>query len=861
MSNVETQEDALGILIAWANDQSNWLRMAVREVLACRTSLEAEPLQRIYERFLVDSGLAMSGGEIADVPAISVPSIDQGGASQLRLKKILKVEGVNRLASNQEIAFNDKLTVLYGENATGKTGYVRILKRLAKVRSAVPVLGDASATSTRPMSAKLEYKLGPTQEEFEWHNEEGVGPFDRMSIFDSPAVSLHVDESLPYVYTPRDLDLYRLTTDTITAVRQKLSESIESKSPPANPFSTFFERDTPVYSVLQSLGAATDLQELIAMANVTTEEESDLAELKQNEAALRPEMIASRVKLVKAELDDYHRLKNCLKAISESELTKYASRLKSLEEAKRDFQVTTQEAFAGVEIPGLLGEAWSSFIRAGENYIQSLDEDDYPADDVQCVYCQQPLDKAALELLGKYRNYCNDTLSQAVTRSREALLVTPAKIRAADPEGVLERISGRIAMIENADDIPEFLADSVVLLSQVLGSIKSMDDEQEIDANTLIAGERALTQQLQVAIDKLEAHLVGLTSEKEERERLHAATRQRLRALEARLKLKSLLPDVAEFVKDSKWVQKANQISKSFANISRTLTIAASRASNDLMNRAFEEKFREECRALRAPNVDLNFPGSRGQATRNKVLYQGHKLSEILSEGEQKVIAISDFLAEAAIGSRNGPVVFDDPTNSLDHRRLKEIASRVVSLANTCQTIVFTHDIWLATELLSRKTDLGANGCTFYEIRETEDAKGAVVTSSHPRWDTEAQLRGEVNELIEGAHNQSGSIQSALIDSAYDKFRAWCEVVVEQKLLAQVCQRYQPNLQMGNVTQIKPNKLQAAFDVIHPLWEKSNRYITSHSQPLLTLGVRPQLSELEADWEAVQQALNNYRAP
>jgi hypothetical protein len=356
------------------------------------------------------------------------------------------------------------------------------------------------------------------------------------------------------------------------------------------------------------------------------------------------------------------------------------------------------------------------------------------------------------------------------------------------------------------------------------------------------------------------SRIEALSGESQERIRLHATALQDLNNLEARIQLRAIITDVSAYVGRAKWTQKANQSIRSFASVLRSLTLVASQASSDLLNSEFESLFAKECTRLRAPNVGLYFPGRRGQATRSKVLYEGHRISDILSEGEQKVIAIADFLAEAAIGSRKGPVIFDDPTNSLDHRRLHEIANRIINLVRSTQVIVFTHDIWLATELLSKRSELGADGCSFFEIREADNRKGVISAGSHPRWDTPRILQADIDDLIGAANTSDGAVKEALIERAYDKFRAWCEVVVEQDLLAKVSQRYQPNIQMGSIRNIHIEKLQDAIDAIFPLWEKANRYITGHSQPLQTLGVRPQVSELETDWSVAQRALRAYRS-
>src|SRR5206468_1440417 len=97
-----------------------------------------------------------------------------------------------------------------------------------------------------------------------------------------------------------------------------------------------------------------------------------------------------------------------------------------------------------------------------------------------------------------------------------------------------------------------------------------------------------------------------------------------------------------------------------------------------------------ECQVLRAPAVTLNFPGRQGQVARRKMVAQ-YKPNQILSEGEQKALALADFLAEVTAVPSSAPVVFDDPITSMDYRRIHEVCERIVTLSADHQVMVFTH--------------------------------------------------------------------------------------------------------------------------------------------------------------------------
>ena len=69
-----------------------------------------------------------------------------------------------------------------------------------------------------------------------------------------------------------------------------------------------------------------------------------------------------------------------------------------------------------------------------------------------------------------------------------------------------------------------------------------------------------------------------------------------------------------------------------------------------------------------------------------------NKIEEILSEGEQRAIALGSFFAELALANHSCGIVFDDPVSSLDHWRRLNVARRLVEEAKSRQVIVFTHD-------------------------------------------------------------------------------------------------------------------------------------------------------------------------
>jgi len=356
-----------------------------------------------------------------------------------------------------------------------------------------------------------------------------------------------------------------------------------------------------------------------------------------------------------------------------------------------------------------------------------------------------------------------------------------------------------------------------------------------------------------VALDeetRLTGFIAGLQASVAQRQTALKAKQTELTELQGKKTANTLLAQIEKRVSDAKWVARATIVKNNLTGVLRTLTEAAKDASEELLNKDFGKRFEDECKRLRAPNVTLNFPGRQGQVTRRKLL-ASYKPSQVLSEGEQKALALADFLAEVTSVPASSPVVFDDPITSMDYRRIHEVCDRVIALAAVHQIVVFTHNIWFAAELLSKADK---KNWKYYDIRLEGGDAGLVTAASHPRVDTIAQVSGRVAKMIEGAEKQQGEIRAALVEKGYEELRGLCEIVVEHEMFKGVVQRYAPNVMLTKLGKINIGKLQEGMAAIVPVFEKSCRYIASHSQPIETQGIRPTLAELKADYNTISQA-------
>ena len=830
------------LLPKWANAQDSWCRAIAADVLKNGVQASDLDIDRYLKQFLSEKKLSQEPFE--DVPKIEEQQPDTSPLDSVRLDAVTIGGGVNALKPGAQIDFASGVTVVFGENGSGKSGFVRVLKRIAGVRTAEDILHNVHADSRPTPSATFTVTVGDKGETVTWKNEFGLAPFNRIGIFDARGARLHVEDDLTYVYTPGELALFPLVQNAIERVRTALEGAISARTPGVNTLLASFDRACSIYAEIETLGAATDLDEIRAYATLPNDADATSESLILEIDALRSSNIQNELKRARDRAGVVNALAAAVDTAAAFAVATYGAHVRARNDAAQRHTEAGAKAFKALAIPGVLGPEWRQFIQAGETYIRSSAADAYPVLDAPCVYCQQPLTAAAVDLVRKYRDFVNDEIRGALDTAERQLADYTNAVAGLNADALASQLA---AETTGQADVLDKVAPVLDQLRTLAASAANRSDIAWQDKPSSLA---AATAVLSAEAARLDAHITGLQTSMDQRQAALKAKQIELSELQGKKTANVVFSQIETRVLDAKWVGRANIVKANLTNVLRSLTEAAKEASEELLNKDFGRRFEGECQRLRAPNVTLNFPGRQGQVTRRK-LVASYKPAQVLSEGEQKALALADFLAEVTAVPASSPVVFDDPITSMDYRRINEVCDRIVALAHDHQIIVFTHNIWFAAQLLSQADKKNLN---YYDIRLESGDAGVVTPGSHPRVDTVAQVRTTLKKLIEGADKTGGEVKAALVEKGYDYLRNLSEMVVEHEMLKGVVQRYAPNVMMTKLEQINVGTLQESIDAVTPVFNKCCRYTASHSQPLETQGIRPTLDELKADFDTILKA-------
>jgi AAA domain len=206
-------------ILEWSQDRPAWQREALRRLML-NGELSDEDINALAEICKSGHGLAEQRDTVP-LAKEHVPA--QMAGARVSLVSIFHHRGVNALAEDQTLKFGPGLTVVYGDNGAGKTGYIRILKSACRARGPEKILGNvvSGATPLVPVVA-IKYKVGEETDPREWAGCNEDEFVSRVSVFDTQCAAVYLTEKTDVAFRPFGLDLFDKLVKACKTVRAKL---------------------------------------------------------------------------------------------------------------------------------------------------------------------------------------------------------------------------------------------------------------------------------------------------------------------------------------------------------------------------------------------------------------------------------------------------------------------------------------------------------------------------------------------------------------------------------------------------------------------------------------------------------------
>ena len=112
----------------WANNHDGWCRTIVADILKIGGSAANADIDRYLKLLLSEKKL--SADALEEVPKIEEEEVDANPFEPVCLDSLRIEDGVNAIKSGVEITFAPSVTIVFGENGAGKSGFDGVLKEM-----------------------------------------------------------------------------------------------------------------------------------------------------------------------------------------------------------------------------------------------------------------------------------------------------------------------------------------------------------------------------------------------------------------------------------------------------------------------------------------------------------------------------------------------------------------------------------------------------------------------------------------------------------------------------------------------------------------------------------------------------------
>lgn len=786
----------------FANGLSYWAKYLAEKILSGNAITDTE-INTAYSFLLEELNLT---------PTITKPDIvinynggDLGNYKlDLLFRKLENVEGVNALTENQVIEFSPNLTIIYGANGSGKSSYVRLLKKVFYSKTPEDIVQNIHlASGHKPVSANFTFHSAGSDIPLNYPANSANAEFEQYAVFDNGSVRHHLDHKNEFEFRPAGLSFFADFTEVIKRVEMKLNSEIASKQTP-NDFDVWFDGESEIKTLVQGLNAQTNIADLNKHTPFSEKDKTDKAtiEKKYDELLLTSKNKEKEILKLEGIKRNLIENKKTIEAINTYFVSAYLTSIQTSITDSLEKEATAKadgiENFKTDKIQNIGTAEWKNFIIAADKFAKQQKEDEtvYPESNDNCLLCHQPLSEDAENLIKNYWTFIKSVAEQNATQSQKTL----NEIRAG-----FEKLPFDLFPVDNiltvwlTENYPKVLASlkenlsaQKTLAANVIADLTTKTPNNRAEIQTSVADHDTIIAAIDESIKVLNEDSLGAELTKLHKAKTYLAHKE---------KFNNHFVKFTTYIQNQQWILKANAIS--WLSQKRNITEWEKYLSGKYFNQKYIDIFNQECIDLNGNfGIEVSHTGSAGTSFRQLTL-KGRNPAAILSEGEQKVIALADFMTEMQLSDVNRGIIFDDPVNSLDEGRKKDIAYRLIKESGSKQVIVFTHDLIFVSNLLTFSEEQNIPFlCHWVENRDGN--AGQVWLKNSPSYEKEYRNAEPAKKYFTEANKVdcAPAQREFLVRTGFTALRTCYEVLVINDLFKNVVQRYNERVSVDALSSV-----------------------------------------------------------
>ncbi len=841
-------------LTKWFSERPQWLQIATTRLLQ-HSELNDKDVSELANLCQQEA----DGKLPKTTCSFPATAFSQGAAGSLRLCSISEIEGVNALAPKKPLEFGKgNITIVYGNNGSGKSGYVRLLKHVCGARETGPLHRNVYKPGSVAQKACISFEQEGVPKTHIWSGQGICDELNSVDIFDTSFGKVFVSSEDEVSYEPPVLSFFSsliLACEKVASALDNEANRHQSKKPniPAD------KKVTPEGIWYEAISAKTTTQDIDKHCAFSSADDTEMQTLQQRLAEQAPAEKARQLRKQKQHIDTLVQdAQKHMEQLSDENYRRIIAAKKKSILKKTAADTAAQKVFSGSELEGIGSDVWKELWEAARNYSVSAayKEAEYPnvTDGSRCVLCHQTLSQEAKERLASFEHFVKGEMQKAASDAAKEYETASQTIEALPTSEALKtRIDAAgIPQDKVASQVTDFFAQ----LQARKDLLPEIDSEEAIPDPLLSPKWIEAANAQSKSLDELAAKY-DEDAKSENREEI----KKKLNNLQARKWLSEHRAAIDEEVARLKLMNQIQEAKKS--TNTKALSQKKGELAEALITDAFVQRFNSELKALGASQVKVELVKSKVSKGRvlHKLQLRGasqNGLADVLSEGENRIVSIAAFLADVTGKSNQAPFIFDDPISSLDQSYEEAVVQRLIELSQDKQVIVFTHRLSL----------LG----TVRHFAEKKTIKPDVVSIRSADWGTgepapiplsQSDIKSALNTLMNQRYqdakkaSENGEFEHAeiLLKSICSDFRTLVERSIENDLLCGVVQRFQRpvyTLKLKDLAKLKDTDC----SLLDSLMTKYSGF--EHSQPTESPVELPKPDDLLADMASLKTWREDY---
>lgn len=797
----------------WSEKLPTWQQHAVA-VLYERPVPTTEDLEDILALLLDTHGIPDLLGRDARKLTTEQVASPQTGQPIVQLTSIKNLQYVNALAPGKVLPLAPTgLTSIYGDNGVGKSGYTRVLKKVCRARDQSepirpnaykhPVLAEAA---TAGFDALVDGKPA----EYRWTDGKAAPvELSSIAIFDSRCARAYVDNQGDFSYVPYGLDILEGLAKVCAWLKERVQQEQRAVKPNVEPFAKLALSPTQAGLLAKGLSAKTRKEDIERLTTLSYEELAQLDSLVKTLGEADPKRRAADLRLKAGRVDALvQRIEDAIAVVAQPKIDSLVALVNKSNQAKSVAQVVAQRFKEMDTLEGTGNDLWLEMFSAARQFcLTSPTVHAFPrlSGEARCPLCQNEVGEAGAARLIAFDEFIGGEATKAADKARKDAItafkaVVDAQLELRFDETLTHDLEASPELVDACTEFQKALRARRDAVRQAAkpdsGNPWDQIPELPVSPQEALAKIAAAWREAAVKLDQSQDAAARAKMEKD------------LAELQARRQLAELKTVALEAVDRS---LKSAKLAECLA---ATSTTAISRKSTELTNTMATDEvaaaLSEELAALGVNGISVAMqPSSTKAKTTFKLVLKsesGAVPQDILSEGEQRAIAIAAFLAEVRLSKGKGGIVFDDPVSSLDHARRERVARRIAAEAQERQVVVFTHDIFFLNVLMFEATALGLAPKAL-TLNQTPEGFG-VAEETLPFAGANVSQRVGIlrNKQVECARRFKAGDQAGyrlLARDLYNDLRMAWERGVEEVLFHEVVLRFRKGVETNRLKKVK----------------------------------------------------------